>query len=233
VQFLRLSEKRRDHVKARIEDARMAALQRNFVEAKLGSASEAERLGVALASYEAAAVREFRKSHDHFQLLGEDNWRRYVPFGSVHVRVDGGNTPFEVFASAAAVALAGSRVVMSSTAGCENAALRVLETATYDWAGAIEFVEESDAELARGIERGDVERIRLVARGGAMDEVWRVAHEAGVHLAAEPVLGAGRIELLWSLREQSLSHAYHRYGNLGGRERIRDERSETNSADDK
>ena len=32
-----------------------------------------------------------------------------------------------------------------------------------------------------------------------------------------PVLAAGRIELLWYLREQSISWDYHRYGNLGER----------------
>jgi RHH-type proline utilization regulon transcriptional repressor/proline dehydrogenase/delta 1-pyrroline-5-carboxylate dehydrogenase len=32
-----------------------------------------------------------------------------------------------------------------------------------------------------------------------------------------PVVAAGRIELLWYLREQSISFDYHRYGNLGRR----------------
>jgi RHH-type transcriptional regulator, proline utilization regulon repressor / proline dehydrogenase / delta 1-pyrroline-5-carboxylate dehydrogenase len=31
------------------------------------------------------------------------------------------------------------------------------------------------------------------------------------------VLAEGRVELLWYLQEQSLSHIYHRYGNLGRR----------------
>ena len=35
--------------------------------------------------------------------------------------------------------------------------------------------------------------------------------------ADTPVLAEGRIELLWYLREQSISHDYHRYGNLGPR----------------
>ena len=32
-----------------------------------------------------------------------------------------------------------------------------------------------------------------------------------------PVVAEGRIELLWYLREQSISDDYHRYGNLGDR----------------
>jgi RHH-type transcriptional regulator, proline utilization regulon repressor / proline dehydrogenase / delta 1-pyrroline-5-carboxylate dehydrogenase len=30
-----------------------------------------------------------------------------------------------------------------------------------------------------------------------------------------PVSGEGRLEMLWYLREQSVSTDYHRYGNLG------------------
>ena len=40
------------------------------------------------------------------------------------------------------------------------------------------------------------------------------AHEALVHVESAPVLLTGRIELLRYYREQSVSHRYHRYGNL-------------------
>jgi RHH-type proline utilization regulon transcriptional repressor/proline dehydrogenase/delta 1-pyrroline-5-carboxylate dehydrogenase len=39
--------------------------------------------------------------------------------------------------------------------------------------------------------------------------------EKAVSQADEKVLAEGRLELLWYLREQSISHDYHRYGNLG------------------
>jgi RHH-type proline utilization regulon transcriptional repressor/proline dehydrogenase/delta 1-pyrroline-5-carboxylate dehydrogenase len=42
-----------------------------------------------------------------------------------------------------------------------------------------------------------------------------VAADALQYLADTPVLAHGRIELLWYVREQSISHVYHRYGNLG------------------
>ena len=41
--------------------------------------------------------------------------------------------------------------------------------------------------------------------------------ETGLYVARAPVLAEGRIELLWYVREQSISHDYHRYGNLGAR----------------
>jgi RHH-type proline utilization regulon transcriptional repressor/proline dehydrogenase/delta 1-pyrroline-5-carboxylate dehydrogenase len=47
--------------------------------------------------------------------------------------------------------------------------------------------------------------------------IRRASAESFVYVADAPVLAHGRVELLWYLREQSLSHVYHRYGNLGRR----------------
>jgi RHH-type proline utilization regulon transcriptional repressor/proline dehydrogenase/delta 1-pyrroline-5-carboxylate dehydrogenase len=41
------------------------------------------------------------------------------------------------------------------------------------------------------------------------------AAEALQYVADAPVSLHGRVELLWYLREQSVSLVYHRYGNLG------------------
>jgi RHH-type proline utilization regulon transcriptional repressor/proline dehydrogenase/delta 1-pyrroline-5-carboxylate dehydrogenase len=40
------------------------------------------------------------------------------------------------------------------------------------------------------------------------------ATEAGVRLVDHPVLWNGRLEMLWLLREQSVSETLHRYGNV-------------------
>ena len=47
--------------------------------------------------------------------------------------------------------------------------------------------------------------------------VFRASAESYVYVADAPVLLYGRVELLWYFQEQSLSHVYHRYGNLGAR----------------
>jgi RHH-type proline utilization regulon transcriptional repressor/proline dehydrogenase/delta 1-pyrroline-5-carboxylate dehydrogenase len=41
------------------------------------------------------------------------------------------------------------------------------------------------------------------------------AADALQYVADTAVTGHGRIELLWYVREQSIAHVYHRYGNLG------------------
>jgi RHH-type proline utilization regulon transcriptional repressor/proline dehydrogenase/delta 1-pyrroline-5-carboxylate dehydrogenase len=109
---------------------------------------------------------------------------------------------------------------MSSAPDLDLPAVQLLDALTDSWAGAIEFVEESDEELSESIRDfpdHSQERIRYASPAQVPDLVRRAAAEAGVYIADAPVLAAGRIELLWYLREQSISWDYHRYGNLGAR----------------
>jgi hypothetical protein len=57
-----------------------------------------------------------------------------------------------------------------------------------------------------------VERVRSL--GQLEPELLQAAEDALVHVARAPVLLTGRLELLHYVREQSVSHRYHRYGNL-------------------
>ncbi|HWN16021.1 MAG TPA: hypothetical protein VNU02_19300, partial [Candidatus Dormibacteraeota bacterium] len=44
--------------------------------------------------------------------------------------------------------------------------------------------------------------------------VLSAAHEAGVAVIDAPALAAGRFELRWYLREQTIGRVTHRYGNV-------------------
>jgi RHH-type proline utilization regulon transcriptional repressor/proline dehydrogenase/delta 1-pyrroline-5-carboxylate dehydrogenase len=178
------------------------------------------RLLRALASYDAAWTAEFNREHDHFRLLGQDNFRRYLPFRAIRVRVAPEDTFFEIAARAAAARVTGARVVISQPIELDSPAVRRLDELTDSWAGGIEFVEESDASLAallRDAPPHHDERLRYAARDRVSSALREAAASGGVWIADEPVLAEGRIELLWYLREQSISWDYHRYGNLGAR----------------
>jgi RHH-type proline utilization regulon transcriptional repressor/proline dehydrogenase/delta 1-pyrroline-5-carboxylate dehydrogenase len=175
------------------------------------------RLLTALASYDCAMRDEFGRDHDHFRLAGEDNLRRYLPVGAVRIRVQAGDSFFEIFARAAAACATGCRITISTPLETISAAVRALDELTDFWAGRIQFVEESDAELADAIRSGRVDRVRFGGPARVPPELRIAAAEHHVHLAENAVVAEGRIELLWYLREQSLSHSYHRYGNLGAR----------------
>ncbi|HSI62694.1 MAG TPA: aldehyde dehydrogenase family protein, partial [Candidatus Saccharimonadia bacterium] len=179
--------------------------------------TENSRLITAFASYERVWAEEFGVEHDDFRLPGQDNIRRYLPVLELRIRLHAEDTPFDLFARVAAARTAGCRITVSSPSGLEWRALSRLQTATEDWAGAIEFVEESDTELANAIATRQTDRVRYAAADRVPLEVRRAANEAQVFIADAPVLMEGRAELLWYVQEQSLSFDYHRYGNLGVR----------------
>ncbi len=92
-----------------------------------------------------------------------------------------------------------------------------LREATAGWESGIKFVEESDADLVQVIRERKTERLRYARPQDVPVAVRRAAAAQQIFVADVPVLMEGRLELLWYVREQSLSCDYHRYGNLGGR----------------
>jgi RHH-type transcriptional regulator, proline utilization regulon repressor / proline dehydrogenase / delta 1-pyrroline-5-carboxylate dehydrogenase len=166
----------------------------------------------ASASYDREWREEFSREHDHFRLLGQDNLRRYLPFQSVRVRVSPADSAFDILARLAAARVTGASVIVSAPPEWKD---RIPELPP-----ATELICETDAELVKQITAMPAhatERIRYAAPDRVPEEVRLAATQAGLYLADEPVLAEGRIELLWYLREQSISHDYHRYGNLGTR----------------
>lgn len=176
---------------------------------------DAERIITAIVSCENAQRDEFGKEHDHFKLVGQDNVRRYLPFENVRVRISPDDSAFEIFTRVCAAHIAGCRVTVSSPPDAKLSNVALLEELTESWAGAIEFVEETDTQLATAIHEKQTDRVRYAAPNRAPLEVLPAANEAGGIIVSVPVSGEGRLEMLWYLREQSVSVDYHRYGNLG------------------
>ncbi|MBI1375653.1 MAG: aldehyde dehydrogenase family protein [Phycisphaera sp.] len=181
--------------------------------------AELDRLDRAVLSYQSQMNEEFGTRHDHFRLIGQDNFRLYRPVDHLRIRVHADDTLFDVAARVCAAKLAGCRIAVSYDGDGDSSLPDLLHSLTELWAAAIEFVDETDDELARVIRAGQTDRVRYAADDRVADSVRRAAAESGVYLATDAVLCEGRIELLWYLREQSLCVDYHRYGNLGARAR--------------
>jgi RHH-type transcriptional regulator, proline utilization regulon repressor / proline dehydrogenase / delta 1-pyrroline-5-carboxylate dehydrogenase len=184
------------------------------------SKDEFTRLCRAIDSYLHWMAKEFGVAHDDFRLIGEDNFRRYLPVSRLRIRVHGDDTTFDIFARAAAARAVGCRTVVSAPpdlAASARDSFDLLDQLTDSWAAAIEFIEESDDELAEAMRSGTTQRVRYADPGRVPEVIRRASAESYVYVADAPVLAHGRIELLWYLQEQSLSHVYHRYGNLGRR----------------
>jgi RHH-type transcriptional regulator, proline utilization regulon repressor / proline dehydrogenase / delta 1-pyrroline-5-carboxylate dehydrogenase len=74
-------------------------------------------------------------------------------------------------------------------------------------------VVESEARLVERLgSSAGVERLRVL---DSISPIARAAaHQAGIAVLDAPVLAAGRLELRWYLREQTVSRTTHRYGNV-------------------
>ena len=179
--------------------------------------SGAENIVTAIVSCEAALRDEFAGEHDHFLLVGQDNVRRYLPVENVRIRIHAQDSAFEVFTRVCAASLAGCRVSVSVSAGEAPPVFALLKELTESWKGAIEFVEETDKQLAAVIRAGQWQRVRFAAPDRVPAAVLSAGNEAGGCIVSVPVSGEGRLEMLWYFHEQSVSTDYHRYGNLGSR----------------
>jgi len=191
------------------------------------AAEDLDHILLAIDSYHRWAGIEFHSAHDHFRLLGEDNFRRYVAIDDLRIRIHSDDTLFDIFARAAAARAAGCRTTISSPPDLGThvrECVQLLDDLTDSWGAAIEFVVESDAELARAIVSQQTDRVRYAAPDRVPLQIRRAAAEVLQYIADTPPLAHGRVELLWYFQEQSLSVLYHRYGNLGARaDEARDE----------
>jgi RHH-type proline utilization regulon transcriptional repressor/proline dehydrogenase/delta 1-pyrroline-5-carboxylate dehydrogenase len=205
-----------------ISDPALAQLWKDFKTAANDQKSpmksmDASRLHAAIASYQKYSDEEFGGSHDHFKLVGQDNFRRYLPVRELRIRVHPDDTPFDIVARVCAAKIVGCRITVSTRPESSNLLVAWLDEATESWAGAIEFVEESDEGFAGAILDGQTLRTRYADPSRVSTVIRKAAAKSGMFIADEPVLDHGRLELLWYLEEQSISNNYHRYGNLGQR----------------
>ena len=209
---------------AQIGDPQLTTLLSDLKDApaSLISPEELSKVEVAAKSYDWQFRDEFGRQHDHMKLVGQDNFRRYLPVRELRIRIDVTDSAFEILLRVAAARSVGCRVTLSYDRALDPSSragqlLDWLDAATLSWAADIEFVEESNEELSTAIRDGRARRVRYARAACVPDLIRKTANDCDSYIADEPVLTEGRVELLWYLEEQSISDNFHRYGNLGDR----------------
>ena len=176
---------------------------------------QAAALLAAVLSYERNWREEFGIQHDHFKLVGQDNFRRYLPIAHVRVRVHPADTAFELFARVCAAHVVGSRVTVSIPPQLGSPALKLLEELIESWAGRDRVRRGERRALGRRDPR-PADRSRALRRCGPRAGRGVAGRRRDRRLRGQQSRARGRpAELLWYLHEQSISIDYHRYGNLG------------------
>lgn len=191
--------------------------QRKCIWEQMGARhDEMMRVVQAIFSYLHHAQTFFASPHDPFHLRGEDNQLCYRPIGKVAVCVHPQDSLFETAARIAAGRIVGCDLVLSLPEEVTNEAIAYLLDPVcaplLDGVTVVRHKEKKQVALV-----SEVHRLRYAAAGRVPKSIYQAASAANIHVAAAPVLMDGRLELLHYYLNQTISHAYHRAGNLGER----------------
>lgn len=170
--------------------------------AKAGGPNYVRQLGTWVpdgsAGWEAAPASDarwweehFSREHDPSGLFCESNIFRYRPLDGAAVRAGEDAAEEAVERTLAAARRCGTPVTVSRAE------------------------EESAQAFASRIGGLGAERVRMTGEE-ATEALRRACREANVHLIEAPVTPSGRVELLYYLKEQTVSRTRHRFGNLVG-----------------
>ena len=173
-----------------------------------------EKLAVSLQSYLANFDSEFSIAKDYANVRGEDNHFKYIPLDNVLIRVSSDDTIFETVSRILAAKVAGVRFKVS----IENNKLvhSFLANAKELFGSRDGLVEQNEKEMIRSIANFD--RVIYSDISKVSDMVFKESSESLTFIVRQKPMMEGRLELLNYFIEQSISHSYHRYGNIGARE---------------
>ena len=155
-------------------------------------------------------ARHFSRQHDPTGVVGEDNIFRYQPCRKILFRLGADADGLAAAQAMGAALIAGASFALSVAPE--------LEADLGNLPPGVDVVRESDHTLAGRLPDVGADRLRLL--GSAHPDLRRAAHGLGLALVDAPPVANGRVELLRVCKEQSLTVAYHRYGNLGARETV-------------
>ncbi|MBI5590447.1 MAG: bifunctional proline dehydrogenase/L-glutamate gamma-semialdehyde dehydrogenase [Deltaproteobacteria bacterium] len=170
----------------------------------------------AIQSYVYRAEQDFQVEKDYFHLRGQDNIVRFLPAGTVAVRLHGDDSLFETLARIAAVRISRCSLLISIPPGLANTTTAFL--GSKEGRALLKdapVVHQTDRDLIQMLSK--IQRIRYSHPDRVPSVVLAAAAEKGFYISRMPVLMEGRIELLHYFQEQSICDNYHRYGNLGER----------------
>lgn len=148
---------------------------------------------------------QFKQDQDPSQVLGQDNFLRYVPQKGVAVRWQQNDSLFDL-ARVCAIAMI-----------CQ-VPLQISWPDANQWPSmsGIESIQEDETTFLSRVREGKIKRLRLLS--SPTEKMVEAAASFPCYICQTPVLANGRVELLNYLREMAISIETHRYGNLGERE---------------
>lgn len=175
---------------------------------------EFEKLKYALQSYFYNLEIEFSKEKDYCNIRGEDNHFRYLPLKNIVIRVSDDDTIFETISRVLAANI--SSVGFSVSIDKNQTIKEFLEKNKSILLGEKgKVVIEDDNTFAKSV--SNFERVIYSDIKKVPNIVFEISAQSATYIVRQKPMMEGRLELLNYFIEQSISHSYHRYGNIGVR----------------
>ena len=160
--------------------------------------------------------KEFSKEHDYAKVRGEDNIFKYFPLKKVALRVSAHDGLFDTLARIMAAKIAHSSLHVSIDISVENSVISFLFENKHHLFEANDTVVREDEETFSGV-IAKSDKVFFNTKEAVSSFIYEKAALQAKCIVTTPPLMEGRIEMLHYFGEQSISHSYHRYGNLGKR----------------
>ena len=170
------------------------------------------KLEIALQSYLENYEKEFSQEKDYANVRGEDNHFKYIPLKNVLIRVSTNDTIFEIVSRILAAKV--SKVEFKVSIENNDSVKLFLENAN-ELLSLDNIIVQSEEDMAKIISNFD--RVIYSDISNVSEVVFKEAAKSLTFIVRARPMMEGRLELLNYFMEQSISHSYHRYGNIGAR----------------
>lgn len=157
----------------------------------------------------------FNRDQDPSLIQGEDNFLRYLPYSNLSIRLTEIESITTLLRAIGAALITYTPLDISLDPNLKQQFFIDLPEWTH--LPSITFHLESENDLIQRIQQKEIHRLRFFSP--PPPAILTAAIKSPCKIIHSPIFYHGRIELLNFLRELSLSIAYHRYGNLGVREK--------------
>lgn len=219
-QFMNYKEVKAPHIDENIYHPLVEVVDKLKEDAKDGVYrdfyKDLDRLSIALQSYLKNYEEEFSKEIDYFNIRGEDNICRYLPIKKVALRVLQNDDLFSIISRILAAHVSGVRLHISIEKVAQNSAISFLFENKEKLLDKDDVIVREDEESFVKVFKS-VDRVIFANPINISEYIFTEAAKLVKFIVRQEPLMEGRLELLNYFEEQSISHSYHRYGNLGAR----------------
>jgi len=171
------------------------------------------KLEIAVQSYFENYDNEFSQEKDYANVRGEDNHFKYVPLKNIVIRVETFDSVFDIVSRILAARV--SKVHFTVSVNNNEIVKQFLKNASILFTSNDKLVDEDDNAFVKTIK--NYQRVIYSDTKKVPALVFKEAAKTVTFIVRQKPMMEGRLELLNYFEEQSISHSYHRYGNIGAR----------------